>query len=99
MVVLRDVAWKRRIFVFVRDISKWAMNDVFVVAVYVAFLSAKATDSLDATLEPGFYYFASYCLVSLVALQMMKLDGVHDDDTPGAGGASSAHDAVSTTCR
>jgi len=75
MSLTRRQRWKGRIFIFVRDISKWAMNDVFVVAVYVAYLSAKATDALDAHLERGFYWFAGYCLVSLAALQLMKLGG------------------------
>jgi len=64
---------RQRVFAIVRDISKWAMADVFVVGVYVAYLSAKATDNLDAELKVGFYYFASYCLVSLLALQFMKV--------------------------
>ena len=51
-----------------------SMADVFVVGVYVAFLSAKATDNLDAELHIGFYLFASYCLVALVALQFMVVD-------------------------
>jgi uncharacterized paraquat-inducible protein A len=59
---------------FVRAISKWAMNDVFVVAVYVSYLSAKATDNLDAQIEHGFYWFATYCLLSLLSLQFLKLD-------------------------
>ena len=62
------------IYRFVSSISKWAMADVFVVAVYVAYLSAKATDGLDAQIERGFYYFTAYCLISLLALQVMKID-------------------------
>lgn len=58
---------------FVDAISKWAMNDVFIVAVYVAFLSAKATDNLDAKIEVGFYYFAAYCLLSLLSLQFLDI--------------------------
>jgi uncharacterized paraquat-inducible protein A len=58
---------------FVEGISKWAMNDVFIVAVYVAFLSAKATDNLDARIEVGFYYFAAYCLLSLCSLQLLDI--------------------------
>jgi paraquat-inducible protein A len=58
---------------FVRAISKWAMNDVFIVAVYVSYLSAKATDALDAQIEPGFYWFAGYCLLSLLSLQFLQL--------------------------
>lgn len=57
---------------FARAITKWAMNDVFVVAVYVAFLSAKATDNLDAKLEPGFYWFTTYVLLSLVSLAFLR---------------------------
>jgi paraquat-inducible protein A len=76
---------RRRVFVIVRDISKWAMADVFVVGVYVAFLSAKATDNLDAELQVGFYYFASYCVISLLALQFMKIG-----EGPAALGTSDA---------
>ena len=63
-----------RIFAFVRGISKWAMADVFVVGVYIAYLSAKATDALDAELHEGFYYFAAYCLISLLSVQVMRVD-------------------------
>ena len=64
---------RHRIDGFARGISKWAMNDVFVVAVYVSFLSAKATESLDATIEPGFWWFTAYVLLSLIALQFLRL--------------------------
>jgi len=66
--------WRYRIFAFVRSISKWAMNDVFVVGIYVAYLAAKATENLDAIIHVGFYWFTAYCLVSLLALQLMHVD-------------------------
>ncbi len=69
--VLRPSPGRYRIFAFVRGISKWAMADVFVVGVYIAYLSAKATDSLDAELHSGFYFFTAYCLISLLSLQLM----------------------------
>jgi paraquat-inducible protein A len=72
--IVKDPVRRYRVYRFVRDISKWAMADVFVVGVYVAFLSAKATDNLDAELHIGFYLFAAYCLVALVALQFMAVD-------------------------
>ena len=74
VVLLRNARLRYRIYRFVRDVSKWAMADVFVVGVYVAHLSAKATDNLDATAEVGFYYFTAYCLVSLLALQFMVVE-------------------------
>ena len=70
-----------RLFAFVRGISKWAMADVFVVGVYIAYLSAKATDALDAQLHEGFYYFTAYCLISLLSVQVMHVE------QPKAGGA------------
>ena len=70
---LRGGVLRYRLFAFVKAISKWAMNDVFVVGIYVAYMSAKATDNLDATIEPGFYWFTAYCLLSLIALQVMQL--------------------------
>ncbi len=65
---------RSRLYRFVRAISKWAMNDVFVVAVYTAFLAGKANERLDAQLGAGFYYFTAYCLLSLLALQFMKIE-------------------------
>lgn len=72
--LMRSPVGRYRVFDFVNKISKWAMADVFVVGVYVAYLSAKATTALDATLRPGFFYFTGYCLVSLLALQFMKVE-------------------------
>ncbi|RAP33335.1 hypothetical protein DID75_02535 [Candidatus Marinamargulisbacteria bacterium SCGC AG-410-N11] len=65
--------WRTRLFSFVSNISKWAMADVFVVGIFIAFLSANATANLSAIIQPGFYYFAAYCLVSLLALQFMDI--------------------------
>ncbi|MFQ5701929.1 MAG: paraquat-inducible protein A [Acidobacteriota bacterium] len=70
---LRSANTRYRVFAFVRGISKWAMADVFVVGVFIAYLSAKASDNLDADLGDGFYLFASYCLISLLALQFMQV--------------------------
>jgi uncharacterized paraquat-inducible protein A len=71
---LRNAKLRFDLFRFVRAISKWSMSDVFLVGVYVAYLAAKATDNLDAVAEVGFYYFAGYCLVSLLSLQFMKIE-------------------------
>lgn len=81
ILVLHDRTQQSKLFYFVRNISKWSMADVFVVGVYVAFLSAKASENLDATLGIGFYLFALYCLISLAALQIMKLDAPREKAT------------------
>ncbi len=87
-IVKRPVA-RYRIFAFVRAISKWAMADVFVVGVYIAFLTAEATDGLDAELHSGFYWFTGYCLVSLAALQFMLFEKPAAEN-PTSGDANAA---------
>jgi uncharacterized paraquat-inducible protein A len=85
VLLLRKVWARSELFYFVRSISKWAMADVFVVGVYVAYLAAKATDNLDAQIQAGFYWFVSYCLVSLLALQFMKIEEAGREDAPSEG--------------
>ncbi len=63
-----------RLYEFVRSISKWSMADVFVVGVFMAFLAAKALDSLDAAAGDGLYFFAAYCLLSNLAFQVLTIE-------------------------
>ena len=65
-----DMKWQR----FVSAISKWAMADVFAISVFVAFLGANAMESTKAILQPGFYYFAGYVILSgVVAMYCGKI--------------------------
>lgn len=54
-------------------LGKWSMADVFVVAILVAFFTAKATAELSAELLPGFYWFTAFCLCSVISGQMLTL--------------------------
>jgi len=77
----RDPAQRKRTLHFVELIAKWSMADVFAVALFIAYLAARASQSLPgtgvtaslvsftATFGPGFYWFAGYCLVSLATQQ------------------------------
>ncbi len=58
--------WQR----FVSAISKWAMADVFAISIFVAFLGANAMESTKATLQPGFYYFAGYVILSGIVVAL-----------------------------
>jgi len=51
---------------YVSLISKWAMADVFAISIFIAFLGAKAMKNTMASLEPGFYYFTGYVLLSAI---------------------------------
>lgn len=60
---------------FINFIGKWSMADVFVVAIYTAYLGAKNSVSVGQPIHfeteygPGFYWFSAYCIVSLAAQQ------------------------------
>jgi len=58
----------------VLTIGKWSMADVFVVAIFIAFLAGQANPNMQASLHDGFYWFLSYCVISVLATQLMKLD-------------------------
>ena len=65
-----DLKWQR----FVNAISKWAMADVFAISIFVAFLGANAMESTKAFIQPGFYFFAGYVILSgIVAMFCGKL--------------------------
>ena len=65
-----DMKWQR----FVSAISKWAMADVFTISIFVAFLGANAMQNTSATLQPGFYFFSGYVILSgIVAMFCGKL--------------------------
>jgi len=74
---------RRRTLAFVETIAKWSMADVFVVALFIAFLAAKASATpaqgvgaapaliaFSAHFGAGFYWFAAYCLFSLASQQI-----------------------------
>jgi hypothetical protein len=74
---------RRRTLRFVEAIAKWSMADVFVVAIFIAYLAAQASATptqgpgaapamiaFTARLGPGFYWFAAYCLFSLASQQL-----------------------------
>jgi hypothetical protein len=78
-----DALRRQRTLHFIEAIAKWSMADVFVVALFIAFLAAQASQTPpgDPTAAPplvtftayfgsGFYWFAAYCLFSLAAQQM-----------------------------
>jgi hypothetical protein len=81
-VFLADAVRRARTLAFVETIAKWSMADVFVVALFIAYLAAKASAAptqgpnaspaliaFTARFGPGFYWFAAYCIFSLASQQ------------------------------
>ncbi len=79
---MADAVRRRRTLWFVETIAKWSMADVFVVALFIAYLAAQASQTapgdpnagppivaFTAHFGPGFYWFAAYCLFSLASQQ------------------------------
>ena len=78
-----NAAVRRRTLAFVETIAKWSMADVFVVALFIAYLAAQASATptqganaapaliaFSAHFGPGFYWFAAYCIFSLASQQL-----------------------------
>ena len=75
-----DDARRRRTLTFVEAIAKWSMADVFVVALFITYLAAVASQRAPAAGPPllaftaefgaGFYWFAAYCVFSLASQQL-----------------------------
>ncbi|MDA0195009.1 MAG: paraquat-inducible protein A [Bacteroidetes bacterium] len=70
----KNLKHRAMLYRFVQLIGKWSMADVFVVGVFIAYLSTKTNSTIMAELHEGFYYFTAYCLISLTAIQIMKID-------------------------
>jgi paraquat-inducible protein A len=91
-VFMRDAARRQRVVNFVEAIAKWSMADVFVVAIFIAYLAAQATQTtagssapalvkFDASFGAGFYWFAAYCLFSLASQQYTARVAMRVTDT------------------
>jgi hypothetical protein len=86
----KNDARRRSIFSFIKAIGKWSMCDVFIVAIFLAYLSTGASKTenvksmvvmghsmsvdvlagMHAHLHVGFWCFLTYCLLTLLALQL-----------------------------
>jgi len=51
---------------FFKMIGKWSMVDVFVVAVFLVYLTSNNADVTKAEIEVGLYFFLAYVIVSMI---------------------------------
>lgn len=75
-IVLAFRNWKHRVkaYNFVAIIGKWSMADVFVVATFLAYLGTSSDEGISSEVMEGLYYFTAYCIISLLAIQVIKVD-------------------------
>ncbi len=69
---VRSLPNKLKIAQFLHAISKWSMADVFVAAILLSNFAIRANKSTQANLFFGFYYFLSYCLLSMITTTMLE---------------------------
>lgn len=59
-------------------VSKWSMADVFVIAIFIAFLASNGIREnsglvdFEASLGSGFWFFLAYCLISILGTQLIS---------------------------
>ena len=75
-------AWHRQGVLFARVIGKWSMADVFVVAILIAYFAASGEDFSEAAVGLGLYFFAAYCVISIIANGLLIKSFEHDDTEP-----------------
>lgn len=68
---LKQPLFSNFVYRALRAIGKWAMADVFAVGILIAYLATRSESAINAHIEPGYYYFVGYCVVSLAAIQVM----------------------------
>lgn len=79
---------RRRAASVASAISKWSMADVFVIALFVTFLAARATQDsgelvrFNADFGSGFYFFGLYCLLSILASTLLPVRTDQPEQTP-----------------
>jgi uncharacterized paraquat-inducible protein A len=75
-----EAAFKNRLFSISSLLSKWSMSDVFVMAIIVTFMAINANEDaieavqMQAQLQSGFYFFATYCVLAIAAGQLMEAE-------------------------
>lgn len=69
----KNFRYRNALYKFVGLIGKWSMADVFVVGVLLAFLATGENESIRAELFEGFYYFAAYCIISIMGILAMDI--------------------------
>jgi uncharacterized paraquat-inducible protein A len=64
--IFRESHFAHKIVKFFKMIGKWSMVDVFVVAVFLVYLTANKGDVSRAEVEVGLYFFLAYVIVSMI---------------------------------
>lgn len=66
--------WSHRLVAFFKQIGKWSMIDVFVVATFLVYLTSNGGGISQAEIQVGLYFFLAYVILSMItAIQTQKV--------------------------
>ena len=71
-IIFRDYRFSHHLVEFFKHIGKWSMVDVFVVAIFLVYLTSSKGDVSHAEIEVGLYFFLAYVLLSMITTIKMK---------------------------
>lgn len=86
LIVVLQPAWghlHHRATTLLHVMGKWSMADVFVIAVLVAFLAIDKDIHSEARIGLGLYFFAAYCLLSMIAAHLAARSSSSENHVSG----------------
>jgi len=76
VLLLKKWRFRTSIYNFVALIGKWSMADVFIVGVFIMYLSTSTEENISSSIKEGFYYFTAYCVISILSIQFIDLSDI-----------------------
>ena len=74
MLIFYNNSWNHKLVNFFKQIGKWSMIDVFVVATFLVYFTSNAGGISQAEIEVGLYFFLAYVILSMItAIQTHKV--------------------------
>jgi hypothetical protein len=74
MLIFYNSSWNHRLIKFFKQIGKWSMIDVFVVATFLVYFTSNTGGISQAEIQVGLYFFLAYVILSMItAIQTHKV--------------------------
>ena len=74
MLIFYENRWNQKMVTFFKQIGKWSMIDVFVVATFLVYFTSNTGGISEAEIQVGLYFFLTYVILSMItAIQTQKV--------------------------
>jgi len=74
MLIFYNSSWNHKLINFFKQVGKWSMIDVFVVATFLVYFTSNAGGISQAEIQVGLYFFLAYVILSMItAIQTHKV--------------------------